>query len=1180
VGLLSQIDVIFNETLDQVKRDLETIKDVDMVIGIPFYNEGDTLKNVISIAKDSLKDKKQKLIVCVGDPAGEEALKQVRQCFAEEVVSFLMPPGANGRGNSIRAILELARFFESDVVLLEADLVNQGESGISPDWVDRMANPIFKDYDMAVACFARHPFEDIIGKILVSPLIAALYGIKFRDPLSGVFAISHDLVEELCSEFDQNREYVGGYGINPWLITTALKLNKKICEVNLGAKLSPVSLGKKYIVNKEMMKALLECIKRDEDLWLKDSEIVTVPDIYSIGQNDEPLEVCCNHKELLDSFLEGIYHYENLLQKIMSKDKLIFIENMTQAYAYPEYSPDFWAKIVYKFLLTDSFCHEILQEDLLELFLAIYNGIVASMIMQIEKIKKAIKDDVQIDRIINFTFEGICNDTVKAFFEYKGNFIQAWRQRVEATSPALTLLDYLEFIPGVPIVLPKKLYGRGKREVITSKVFKRLQKKYNSAFMAFLNTINLSEKALSQEIGQRLSHVMEELERTIDSLCPGDLYSVKGTQEVINHIFEIFPHNKVLAVKWQILRKLLQEYPPVNLILRMGYRSLRELLDHMNERDILTLATFTEDKDYFDRIFYWLKDNLRVDSFEEVEISPMVVDRINFHGFRELREISDLNRLTARIPVMNLGKGMGGKYPKLRYFTRIAKSLVEAEHFSNLWRNYARERKEIGRKFVNSILGHYGKALFSAHHIFENWHHRELVTRLKTVSEKLRKMNRENDAQNIDIMVKGYGLSLVLNDGTFMPCSAWTWASFSFKGGEGIPTPLFLHVERDWFNHDLLEEIYKEMGHNPDEILNQVFQYISQGYESIDLANVLLGVKPYREEVVIQELDYWPKAKELKRYSGAPILLPVKEHWWESRYVLNTAALRIKDRVYLLYRAFGDDEISRIGLAISDGYRILERLKEPIFVPEIKEEKKGCEDPRTVIIGDEIIMLYTAYDGVVAQIASASISVDDFLNRRFNRWKRRGLAFPGLWDKDAILFPEKIDGKYVIYHRIEPSIWIAYSDELTFPWPKNGHKIIMGPRSGMMWDSLKIGAGAQPIKTRYGWLLIYHGVDQDMVYRLGVMLADLKDPGRLLYRSPNPTLSPKTEYEIGKKDECWVPNVVFTCGAVPAEDKEILDVDDEILVYYGASDTYICLATGTVGDLIPQQVRERILSRR
>ena len=100
------------------------------------------------------------------------------------------------------------------------------------------------------------------------------------------------------------------------------------------------------------------------------------------------------------------------------------------------------------------------------------------------------------------------------------------------------------------------------------------------------------------------------------------------------------------------------------------------------------------------------------------------------------------------------------KYPKLRYFTRISKSIVEAEHFSGLWKNYARERKEVGRKFVNSILGHYGKAMFSAHHIFENWHHRVLVSRLKSVSDKLRELGRERDAQNIDTMIEGYGLSL------------------------------------------------------------------------------------------------------------------------------------------------------------------------------------------------------------------------------------------------------------------------------------------------------------------------------------------------------------------------------------------------------------------------------------
>jgi predicted GH43/DUF377 family glycosyl hydrolase len=219
-------------------------------------------------------------------------------------------------------------------------------------------------------------------------------------------------------------------------------------------------------------------------------------------------------------------------------------------------------------------------------------------------------------------------------------------------------------------------------------------------------------------------------------------------------------------------------------------------------------------------------------------------------------------------------------------------------------------------------------------------------------------------------------------------------------------------------------------------------------------------------------------------------------------------------------------------------------------------------------------MLYTAYDGAIAQISAASITVDDFLNRRWDRWERMGFAFRDIWDKDAILFPEKIKGRYVIYHRIEPSIWVSHLDKLEFPAPKEKHSIILGPRSGRMWDSLKIGAGSQPIKTKYGWLLIYHGVDRDRVYRLGVILTDLNNPERLLYRSPNPVLSPETAYEIGD-EHCWVTRVVFTCGAVPVEDKPVLDAGDEVLVYYGAADTYVCLATARVGDLIPEAIRQQ-----
>jgi predicted GH43/DUF377 family glycosyl hydrolase len=263
-------------------------------------------------------------------------------------------------------------------------------------------------------------------------------------------------------------------------------------------------------------------------------------------------------------------------------------------------------------------------------------------------------------------------------------------------------------------------------------------------------------------------------------------------------------------------------------------------------------------------------------------------------------------------------------------------------------------------------------------------------------------------------------------------------------------------------------------------------------------------------------------------------------------------------------------------MAVTDGYNVLERLPEPVFIPQNSTEAKGVEDPRITLIGGKIYMMYTAYDGILAQVAAATIDVEDLIDRKFDKWERKGLVFQDIWDKDAILFPDQINGKYIIYHRIEPSIWMVPMDKLEFPAPKENHSIIVGPRLGWMWDSLKLGAGSQPIKTQFGWLLIIHGVDRNKVYRLGVILTDIANPERLLYRSPNPVLSPETEYEIGKSGESWVPNVVFTCGAVPAEDKEVLEAGDEILVYYGAADTHICLATARVGDLVPESVRQEI----
>lgn len=314
----------------------------------------------------------------------------------------------------------------------------------------------------------------------------------------------------------------------------------------------------------------------------------------------------------------------------------------------------------------------------------------------------------------------------------------------------------------------------------------------------------------------------------------------------------------------------------------------------------------------------------------------------------------------------------------------------------------------------------------------------------------------------------------------------------------------------------------------------------------------------------------------LKRFRGNPILEPKGDNWWESRYVLNSGIIRINGIVHIFYRALGTDGVSRLGLARShDGLCIEDRLERPVFEPEGNAEKMGCEDPRLALIDGRVYLFYNAFDGRLAQIGLASIDVDDLLGDRWDRWVRHGYMFPGQPYRNPILFPEKAGGKYVLYYRVKPDILVSSAENLQCPWGSKDDRFLMGPREGL-WDEAFIGGGAPPIKTKYGWLLIYHGVDYDLVYRLGVFLVDLNDPARIIYRSNEPVLEPREVCEVGEPGKCWVPNVVFSCGAIPRKDKAILDDPDEILVYYGAADSVVGVATATVAELLPDHARKAL----
>lgn len=305
---------------------------------------------------------------------------------------------------------------------------------------------------------------------------------------------------------------------------------------------------------------------------------------------------------------------------------------------------------------------------------------------------------------------------------------------------------------------------------------------------------------------------------------------------------------------------------------------------------------------------------------------------------------------------------------------------------------------------------------------------------------------------------------------------------------------------------------------------------------------------------------------KFNRYAFNPIISPKPENKWEAKATFNPAAIHLGDKVHILYRTLSDDNTSFIGYASSsDGFVIEERLENPIYVPredfEIKKipnGNSGCEDPRLTKIGKKIYMCYTAYDSMnPPKVAISSISEKDFINHNWN-WSKPFLITPeGLDDKDTCIFPEKFKQGYFILHRVNNEICGDYIDSLDDNKEKVNKCIrVIGPRANT-WDSAKVGITAPPVKTKYGWLLLYHGVSKShSTYRVGALLLDLKDPAIVLARTSDPIFAPEENYEkFGV-----VNGVVFPCGMVVR--------GKTLFIYYGGGDKVTGVATMKLGVIL------------
>ena len=319
------------------------------------------------------------------------------------------------------------------------------------------------------------------------------------------------------------------------------------------------------------------------------------------------------------------------------------------------------------------------------------------------------------------------------------------------------------------------------------------------------------------------------------------------------------------------------------------------------------------------------------------------------------------------------------------------------------------------------------------------------------------------------------------------------------------------------------------------------------------------------------------------RHSRNPILTPNKNNWWESKAVFNCTASYDGRNIHMLYRAIGeyDHYISRIGYASSsDGFNFSRRNNPAIF-PTEGYEVYGMEDPRATQIGDKIFVTYVVLSDYVKSYPKVFSALA--VTKDYTKFKKLGIITKNFhYNKNVTFFPEKFklgynlsnnnsnnnNGYYLILHRpdistdfktIRRDIWLSITNSV---YTLNNSIILLKPEQD--WENLKIGTGPSPIKTRKGWLLFYHGVSTDRIYRIGAALLDLKDPRKVIARTKQPLLEPVEKYEkLGD-----VNNVVFPTGAVV--------IDKKILLYYGGADKVCCIASANLDELIEYITKDTI----
>jgi trehalose synthase len=821
---------IYQEILQGVQESNPSWHGNDILIGIPFSDQIETLPTVIRTVQEGLQrylPGKRAAFVIAATHEGKNFSRQIRSLFKKLSIAghfFTLDTELTGKGWAMRSLIELSASFGSDLLLLEPDFVQQGQEGLQPSWIHSLYRPLELGSDFVLPAFTRPPEAKRAADQLVIPLLLVLYGCRVQEPMGGVYGIR----KEILHKFVQDPKLfaftdIGKYGIDIFLTITAIVHDVKICQANLGIRRKLPSPGEFAVRLRQTVRTMFDQIEYTAQWWLQQGRLIkTEPPLYGKLPILDPPVVDFDISSDIERFRVDFrrnadYLYKKLLHTSLY-ERLLDL-SYTPAEQFSLSSAD-WAQCVYTLLLAYFFQHEITQDDIVDTVIILSRARAATFISEVQRFEGDAKDLVSAR---------LREEQIRNFALMRETFVEHWNDNnLLYVAPIERVV--LEFLPGIPFNLPKEVVDPHGNTIRVAEVYGAItaeQQKKGAHFLSKEEPIEFMETYL-YEIDDKLKAVLG-----------GNIHSLQGVQQLVHHIFEYLPHARTacLFLSPTKITEFLRANIPYHLFGILGYGGVDTTLKKYEPRDVLLMASALEGRAFNQRLWNWIND-AQPDWFTSQEKGFLVQDNKHFTQWVHSRgEPSGAEILCGKIVITQYPKAAGLEYPYLLYLSLVAKLNVEQEMFSNDVESFFTE-SDFSRKLRNILKRYHTREILSAHDIFE--------ANVDEIS-----MTRIAKSKELRTILKGllevYHVIYRLN-GDVLSLGFASWATYRSWGRKGLPSIGFLgeksKIEHRWFARELILRLAQIKGagdkHDLDAKLREMR---GNGHEAKNII-VELGIIP------------------------------------------------------------------------------------------------------------------------------------------------------------------------------------------------------------------------------------------------------------------------------------------------------------------------------------------------